>query len=418
MKKDSFSIYQLKDDPSTRYLRYESFDLVQRMGCKVEAKNYNLVYTAPLYPSMTLEGIFTKFNIARPSDFTGHSLSVSDIVVISRNGKDKAYYVDSIGFKEIDDFLDLSEPTKAKHSVPSSVIQPVVEEIYSEGKLKQYLDFIILHNRMSAADSLILFSQNPAATQVATYDAWKSMGRQVRQGEKGVQLFFPAKYQAKLTVPKRDNDGNPILDKNGNPVMEKITKESFSYVSRYVFDVSQTEGAELNIAAAKTVKCENFDVALKLLRSLVLPYKVFIEDMPHLETNTYVDAEREIISVRAGLSNAQTLKCILQQVSAIQLEKFTTQPTQIEKQCVTYVLAKALGLEECVSSALDQPTQLSLNSFIRVKEAVKEPLYLLEQYQMQTLDLFAGMPPVSEQEQSEKLDRHFSIDKRERGMER
>ena len=82
MKKDSFSIYQLKDDPSTRYLRYESFDLVQRMGCKVEAKNYNLVYTAPLYPSMTLEGIFTKFNVDRPPDFTGHSLSVSDLSLI------------------------------------------------------------------------------------------------------------------------------------------------------------------------------------------------------------------------------------------------------------------------------------------------------------------------------------------------
>lgn len=418
MRKDSFSIYQLKDDPSTRYLRYESFDLVQRMGSKIEAKNYNLIYSAPLYPSMTLERIFTKFNVDRPPDFTGHSLSVSDIVVIRKNGSEKAFYVDSIGFKEIDHFLDSSEPNKMERNMPSNVIQPAIKQICSEEKLKQYLDFIILHNRMSAADSLILFSQNPAATQVATYDAWKSMGRQVRQGEKGVQLFFPAKYQVKLTVPKRDSDGNPILDKNGNPVTEKITKESFSYVSRYVFDISQTEGAELDISVPKTVNCENYDVALKILRSIAHPYKVFIENMPYWETNTYVDMEKEIISVRAGLSNSQTLKCILQQVSAIQLEKFEAKPAQIEKQCVSYILAKALGLEDCVSFTLNPSIQLSLENFIHVKDAVKEPLYLLEQQQMQALDMFARKPPVTEQEQLEKLDQQFSIDRRERGIER
>ena len=53
---------------------------------------------------MTLEGIYEKFNLYRPEDFHGHSLSVSDVVVISRNGKRQAFFVDTIGFKDIPGF--------------------------------------------------------------------------------------------------------------------------------------------------------------------------------------------------------------------------------------------------------------------------------------------------------------------------
>ena len=52
-----------------------------------------------------LEALYTKFNMERPADFKGHSLSVSDVVVI----KDKPYYVDSFGFKELPEFKHAPE---------------------------------------------------------------------------------------------------------------------------------------------------------------------------------------------------------------------------------------------------------------------------------------------------------------------
>lgn len=67
--------------------------------------NYELVYTAELAAGTSLEDIYTRFNINHPHDFKGHSLSVSDIVVLHQNGQDTAYYVDSIGFKELPEFL-------------------------------------------------------------------------------------------------------------------------------------------------------------------------------------------------------------------------------------------------------------------------------------------------------------------------
>ena len=67
--------------------------------------NYELVYSAPLAPETSLEDIYTRFNIDHPKDFKGHSLSVSDVVVLHQNGQDTAHYVDSVGFRQVPEFL-------------------------------------------------------------------------------------------------------------------------------------------------------------------------------------------------------------------------------------------------------------------------------------------------------------------------
>lgn len=103
--KDSFDIYQLKDEPQNRYLRFESYKRLKAAGHEVKRFCYELVYSAELLPCTGLDDIYTRFNINRPGDFKGHSLSVSDVIVIHRNGMDTAHYVDSFGFKDIPEFL-------------------------------------------------------------------------------------------------------------------------------------------------------------------------------------------------------------------------------------------------------------------------------------------------------------------------
>ena len=102
---DRFSIYQLNDQPDNAYLRFTSLANIHKDGHAVDRRNYDLKYTAPLAPETTLEDIYTRFNIERPADFTGHSLSVSDVVVLHHDGKDSAHYVDSIGFGDVPEFL-------------------------------------------------------------------------------------------------------------------------------------------------------------------------------------------------------------------------------------------------------------------------------------------------------------------------
>lgn len=96
-----YQIYQLRSTDENTDIRFISYDSLIRQNGPVDFSNYRHVYQGEMTPDMDLEAIFVKFNADRPEDFHGHSLSVSDIVVVRENGAEKAYYVDSIGFKEI-----------------------------------------------------------------------------------------------------------------------------------------------------------------------------------------------------------------------------------------------------------------------------------------------------------------------------
>ena len=102
---DIFAIYQIKGGPETRDYRFEAYESLQEAGLAVDRQNYDLVYTAPLDGKTTLEDIYRTFNLDRPADFTGHSLSVSDVVVLTRSGKEKAHYCDSLGFTPVPEFF-------------------------------------------------------------------------------------------------------------------------------------------------------------------------------------------------------------------------------------------------------------------------------------------------------------------------
>lgn len=106
---DAYAILQLRRTDDTVMERFESLASLNRMGKEPELDHYEVVYAADLPPykdqSMMLEGLYEKFNLDHPSDFRGHSLSVSDIVAIKTDGMVSSHYVDSIGFAELPGFM-------------------------------------------------------------------------------------------------------------------------------------------------------------------------------------------------------------------------------------------------------------------------------------------------------------------------
>ena len=108
----SFSIYQLKGGNETLDYRFEPLDTIRNNGLSVKPENYEQVYEAPLTEKDNLESIYTRFNVDRPADFTGHSLSVSDIVVLHQDGKDTAHYCDRAGFSEVPEFLQPAQKSR------------------------------------------------------------------------------------------------------------------------------------------------------------------------------------------------------------------------------------------------------------------------------------------------------------------
>ena len=91
-------------------------------------ENYEILYRGNLPEGKRsvpqaelLEQLYQKFNCARPTDYHGHSLSVSDVIMLNQDGKISAHYVDSIGFKELPGFLD-------KKPERTSVLQTLKEK--------------------------------------------------------------------------------------------------------------------------------------------------------------------------------------------------------------------------------------------------------------------------------------------------
>ncbi len=126
---DRYGIYQLKDNLELDQFRFEGTESLVKRGITkdnfgaIALKNHELVYTGELSDiqgdtqNEKLEDIFLKFNTAHPEDFKGHSLSVSDIVVLHENGKNSAHFVDSFGFTALPDFMHELENGKEQDAL-------------------------------------------------------------------------------------------------------------------------------------------------------------------------------------------------------------------------------------------------------------------------------------------------------------
>jgi|GEM_PF-3485543 len=159
---DAFAIYQLKRADETRDLRFEPLASIEAAGLTVERDNYELVYSAPLEPMPrqidTLENIFERFNVDRPADFKGHSLSVSDIVALKQAGEVSCHYVDSVGYREVPTFLTPDNPLKNAemameddYGMIDGIInngskQPTVAELEAQVKAGQTISLLDLAN--------------------------------------------------------------------------------------------------------------------------------------------------------------------------------------------------------------------------------------------------------------------------------
>ncbi len=141
---DRYGIYQLKDNPELDQFRFEGTASLMERGITkdnfdaIVPENYDLIYAGELADiegdtqNEKLGDVFLKFNqfsdeFAHPEDFKGHSLSVSDIVVLHENGKNSAHFVDSFGFTALPDFMHELENGKEQDALEQRDQKPELE---------------------------------------------------------------------------------------------------------------------------------------------------------------------------------------------------------------------------------------------------------------------------------------------------
>ena len=158
---DRFGIYQLKDTEEARDIHFMGMDYLESKGIVVKKENYDLLYTAPLEEGTSLEDIYTHFNIERPADFRGHSLSVSDVVVLHHNGENTSHYVDSFGYREVPEFTKelMAEHTKEQTSVideTTEILSEIAQEHADDEPDRENEVFLVNYNEWREVSTLDL----------------------------------------------------------------------------------------------------------------------------------------------------------------------------------------------------------------------------------------------------------------------
>ena len=136
-----FAIYQMDSGDEHTY-QFMGIESAKSLGYTIDGKDYRMVYAAQWMPTITLDNIFERFNIDRPEDFRGHSLSVSDVIVINRGAEITAYYVDSFGFQELPEFVQQRMNMLEHNSVRAypPVYKGTLEQAMGERDVDVYLD--------------------------------------------------------------------------------------------------------------------------------------------------------------------------------------------------------------------------------------------------------------------------------------
>lgn len=235
---DRFGIYQLKDTEEASDIHFMGMDYLESKGIAVTKENYDLLYTAPLEEGTSLEDIYTRFNIDRPADFRGHSLSVSDVVVLHHNGENTSHYVDSFGYREVPEFTKelMAEHTKEQTSVideTAEILSEIAKEHadvepdrenevflvnYNEWREVSTLDleqnYFAIDDPYADGDFRLLHLQNqikditPAGVHYDTYE------------EAAVALYEAEREMANMPFNKENNIGSYMV--NGRAQLERI----------------------------------------------------------------------------------------------------------------------------------------------------------------------------------------------------
>ena len=109
-----YEIYQL--NAGGRDQMFMNMKELRAMRVTPNIASYDSVYKGTLEPGMTLDSLYTKFNVERPEDFKGHSLSVSDVIVVNDEHGKTAWFMDSFGFTQLPEFFIAQEQ---QHEVPA-----------------------------------------------------------------------------------------------------------------------------------------------------------------------------------------------------------------------------------------------------------------------------------------------------------
>lgn len=246
-------------------------------------------------------------------------------------------------------------------------IEQGINDLFESEKYRQYLRTMSRFHRYSVNNTLLIAMQRPDATHVAGFSKWRDQfGRHVRKGEKGIQIIAPTPYKKKIDAVKVDPDTKaPVLDQNGNAIMEEIEIKIPMFRVVSVFDVSQTEGRPLpEIVSDLTGDVQQYDAFMDALHR-ASPVPISIEPIAS-STDGYFSLTEQVITIRAGMSEVQTVCATVHEIAHAKLHNYDISNTQseqseelpkkdqrtkeVEAESIAYAVCQYYGIETAENS--------------------------------------------------------------------
>jgi antirestriction protein ArdC len=218
--------------------------------------------------------------------------------------------------------------------------------------------------RPSMPYQMLIFSQCPHATLVAGYRKWQNQfSRHVLRGEKGISILAPTPYKIKVEKEKLDPDTKlPLLDADGNTITEEKEVQIPMFRPVKVFDVSQTDGKPLpervqSPVAELTGNVEHYEAFMEALRR-VSPVPIEVKS-PRNDLDGFFSPSKQSITLRAGMSEVQTVCVAVHEIAHSKLHDYAKQPNsqpkdsnteEIEAESIAYTVCAYFGIETSANS--------------------------------------------------------------------
>jgi hypothetical protein len=208
----------------------------------------------------------------------------------------------------------------------------LLDEGHSD-QLTALLKTMARFHRYSWHNVCLIASQCPTATRVAGFQAWRTMGRFVRKGEKGIAIMAP--IIGRLQAQADDENARSVV----------------GFRAAYVFDHAQTDGEPLPEAARASGDPGS---KIAVLRAAILERGIAIESADDLNGALGTSAGGRI-QIRSGLSPAEELVVLTHEYAHELLHHADDRPDsrdtrELEAEAVAFVVGGAVGLNTSDSS--------------------------------------------------------------------
>lgn len=232
-----------------------------------------------------------------------------------------------------------------------------VKALFTSERYTEYLKTMSKFYNYSFNNTVLIALQRPEATLVAGYSAWqKNFHRQVKKGEKGIQIIAPSQRKEKELVEKFDPETNePILEPDGQPETEVVEHVVSDFRVVRVFDISQTYGEPLPELAIPdlTGQVQNFPLFLQAVKELS-PVPIRFGETEG-EAKGYYSNEKKEIVVKEEMSESQTIKTLIHEIAHAKLhdrevleqtgEEKDQRTKEIEAESIAYTVCQYFGLD-------------------------------------------------------------------------